>query len=370
MEKREYLIALNMVSGLGSRSILKLLKIFKTVENIFTTKESDFLHMSQINDRTLFTRIKTILCSSRFKQELSEIKKLKINILTLFDPEYPVFLKEIYDPPVVLYVKGDIDIFKKNLIAVVGCRRASFYGLKQAERIARDLSRRNVCIVSGLARGIDSAAHKGALSAQGGTIAVLGSGFKRVYPRENKELFKKIVESCAVVTEFPLDTEPLKGNFPRRNRIISGLSYAVIVVEAAKKSGSLITADLALSQGREVFAVPGAANSLNAQGTNKLIKEGAKLVETAEDIIDELNLPKVNEIKSCREDLAVLDSQQQSENEIAKQLLVILNSEPLHIDSIVKNTKFSAACIYRNLLNLQLKGLIKEVEGKRFIRVN
>jgi len=290
MKAKDYLIALNMVPGLGSVKIMKLLKYFPSPKQIFEAPCDKLLNINQIGI-LLAKRIHTIIDSNEFKRELKQIQDLNIKIVTINDSAYPELLKQIYDPPIALYILGDVSNLQMLSVAVVGCRRASFYGLKQAECIAGVLAAKGVCIVSGLARGIDTAAHKGALASGGRTVAVLGSGLNNIYPPENKNLLEKIVEQKGtVISEFSLEMSPQKGNFPRRNRIISGLSRAVVVVEAAKRSGSLITANLALDEGRDVYAVPGTANSFNAQGTNKLIKEGAKLVENAEDILQELNI--------------------------------------------------------------------------------
>ncbi|MBU1043721.1 MAG: DNA-processing protein DprA [Candidatus Omnitrophica bacterium] len=289
MREKDYYIALNMVSGLGSILISRLMHTFKTVQNIFQVDIEECCKVPGMSIE-IAKRIKQILLASEFVKELEQIQKNNIEIITIAESRYPVLLKEIYDPPIVLYVKGDITVLQSKMLGVIGCRRASTYGLNQSAQISQALANRKICIVSGMARGIDTAAHKGALHAKGKTIAVLGSGFNNIYPSENKTLFDEISKNGAVISEFSLNTLPLRGNFPRRNRIISGLCRAIVVVEAAQKSGSLITADLALNQGREVLAVPGIANSLNAQGTNKLIKEGAKLVENAQDIMDALEV--------------------------------------------------------------------------------
>jgi DNA processing protein len=289
MQEKEYYIALNMVTGLGSVLISSLIDKFHTAQDVFLAEIQELVQVSGMSV-DIAKSIKQILSSGEFAKELEQIAILNIEIITIQDNRYPVLLKEIYDPPVVLYVKGDVSVLQNKMLAIIGCRKASVYGLKQSDQIAQALAKQNICIVSGMARGIDTAAHKGALLAEGKTVAVLGSGFNNVYPPENKALFNQIADNGAVLSEFPLNTEPLPENFPRRNRIISGLCRAIVVVEAAQRSGSLITADLALNQGREVFAVPGAANSFNAQGTNKLIKEGAKLVENAQDIIDGLEV--------------------------------------------------------------------------------
>lgn len=212
------------------------------------------------------------------------IKKISIN-----DAEYPGILKKIHSPPKVLYINGSFKEEDDFAVAIVGSRRASRYGIEMSEKLGYDLALRGITVVSGMARGIDSAAHRGALKANGRTIAVMGSGHGHIYPAENKDLYKKIAESGAVISEFEDDVSPLPRNFPIRNRIISGLTLGIVVVEAAKNSGALITADFAIEQGREVFSVPGKISSLTSEGTHELIKDGAKLVASAEDIMEELS---------------------------------------------------------------------------------
>lgn len=227
-------------------------------------------------------------------------KENKTRTLSLLDKDYPANLKYIYDPPSILYIKGNILPEDTIAVAVVGSRRATYYGLKNAENLGFQLAAGGITIISGLARGVDSAAHRGALKARGRTIAVLGSGLNKIYPRENEELVEEIAQNGAVISEFALDTPPLRQNFPRRNRIISGLSLGVVVVEAAKRSGALITANFALEQGREVFALPGKIDSFTSKGTHDLIKQGAKLVESIEDIIEELEPLKACQINRKR----------------------------------------------------------------------
>ena len=284
MEDREYLIALNMVEGLGSIRITKLLNGFNSAEDIFRSGESRLQSIAGIG-RELSLRIRSFNIKA-LKEELELSKKENIKIISILDEDYPEDLKNIPDAPIILYVKGVLDNSGLN-IAVIGSRKASSYGLLTAERLSGQLASLGVTIISGMARGIDSAAHKGALKAGGRTVAVLGSGLLNIYPPENVELAKQITGNGAVISEFPLKTSPLRENFPRRNRIISGLSKGVIVVEAALRSGALITADLALDQGRDVFAVPGEVGSPTSCGTNYLIKQGAKLVDSAEDILEE-----------------------------------------------------------------------------------
>ena len=287
MEDREYSIALNMIEGLGSIRMTKLLSYFNNAENIFKADESKLQSIASIG-KEISRRIKAFNIKD-LREELELCKKENIRVISIFDRDYPELLKSIPDAPMVLYIKGKLDCLLGLNIAVIGSRKASSYGLLTAERISRQLASLGVTIISGMARGIDSTAHRGALDAGGRTVAVLGSGVLNIYPPENASLAKKISNNGALISEFPLKRAPLRENFPRRNRIVSGLSKGVVVVEAAKRSGALITADLALDQGRDVFAIPGEVDSPTSYGTNYLIKQGAKLVDSAEDILEEYN---------------------------------------------------------------------------------
>lgn len=249
MTRLEALVGLNMVSDIGSIRLKKLLEFFEQPENILKSPQEKLRQVSGIGEK-----IASGICSLKkedLDKELALAREYGLKIITQEDKDYPENLKNIYDPPIVLYVKGDLKEQDKISIAIVGSRRASFYGLSLAQEFAGDLSDRGFVIVSGMARGIDTYAHKGALSKRGRTIAVMGSGFKHIYPPENKELVEEIVKEGAVISEFSINTEPLKQNFPRRNRVISGLSLGVLVAEAARNSGALITVDFALEQGRE-----------------------------------------------------------------------------------------------------------------------
>jgi DNA processing protein len=282
------LILLNMIEGIGPIKLKTLLDEFKEPAQILKASIDKLQSVKGI--RTVIAQaIKKANLDNDIDREISLIKKYEINIITIFDKNYPENLKNIYDPPVVLYVKGKINKQDELSVSIVGSRKCTYYGMNMADKIAERLAYCGVTIVSGLARGIDTSAHKGALKS-GRTIAVLGSGLGNIYPAENRLLAEKIAQNGAVVSEFPMRMPPNKQNFPRRNRLISGLAKAVLVVEAANKSGALITADFALEQGRDVFAVPGMADRLSSLGTNALIKQGAKLVENAKDILDELKV--------------------------------------------------------------------------------
>jgi DNA processing protein len=298
-----------------------------------------------------------------------------IRKITVGDAEYPKILKTLHKPPKALYVNGSFKEEDDFAVAIVGSRRASVYGIEMGEKLGYDLALRGVTIVSGMARGVDSAAHRGALKAKGRTIAVMGSGHGHIYPDENKDLYKRIAESGAVISEFENDVSPLPQNFPIRNRIISGLSLGIVVVEAAKNSGALITADFALEQGREVFAIPGKISSLTSEGTHELIKDGAKLVQSAEDIIEELGLHEIEPMAGKEKDLKeekisnktvryVYNSLTEDERKVYK----ILSDEPLYIDDVVKRSGVELSKVSKVSLALELKRLIKELPGKQFIR--
>lgn len=287
MTEQEAYIILNAIPGLGSVRIRRLIECIGSAAKVLKQSLSELIKVDGINKR-----IAASICSWQkhfnLKKEYSLIKQYNVKILSISDPCYPKLLKEIYDPPVVLYVKGDIIPEDEKALAIVGARKASHYGINTARRLAKELGHCNLTIVSGLARGVDTAAHQGVISVKGRTIAVFGCGIDRIYPPENKDLARHIVENGAIITEFPFGTKPCRENFPMRNRIISGLSLGVIVIEAGKHSGSLITARLATEQGREVFSVPGRIDTATSQGTNILIKNGAKPVLELEDILEEL----------------------------------------------------------------------------------
>jgi DNA processing protein len=290
------------------------------------------------------------------------IKKIRIG-----DKEYPEALKHIYDPPRELFVRGGFLAEDKNAVAIVGTRRATLYGLRQCERLSYELALKGITIISGMARGIDSAAHRGALKAGGRTIAVLGSGHDDIYPPENRKLYAEIAESGAAISEFPPDTPPSTFNFPRRNRIISGLSKGVVVVEAAKRSGALITANFALQQGREVFAMPGNISSTRSDGPNALIKEGAKLVKDAGDILEELRyVMDIEEIEKSPWNAGAGSIASMSPEE--RKVFDILSEEPKAIGEISHVSKVPTHKISAILIRLEMKRLAKMLPGENFVK--
>jgi DNA processing protein len=275
----------------------------------------------------------------------------------------------IYDRPPYIYVRGNLNKDDIN-IAIVGSRAASTYGKYTTEKISRDLALKGLTIVSGMARGIDSAAHHGAIAAHGRTIAILGSGLDVIYPPENKKLYADIIQNGAVISEFPLGTPPRSTNFPARNRIISGMSYGVVIVEAGEKSGSLITARLALEQGREVFAVPGSIDSAGSRGTNKLIKQGAKLIENTDDILEEI-LPQIEPITALNPPWAsnsedVAKENAEILNEIDQNIINFISKDRVHIDDLITSTGLSSAEILSALTTMELKGIVQQHPGKFF----
>ena len=298
------------------------------------------------------------------ERELEGIERLGLKIITLADADYPRPLRDLPAPPPVLYLLGDYREQDELAIAIVGTRRCTPYGRMVAEQLAKGLGELGMTIVSGLALGIDTAAHRGALAAGGRTLAVLGSGFAYIYPQENVRLLREIAASGGVLSEFPLRTQPERWNFPRRNRIISGLARGVVVVEAPERSGALITARLALEQGREVFALPGRITDETSRGTNRLLREGAKLVEDVEDIIEEFP-----DLRALLEERGAQPRERPELSPLEERLLQFLEWEPLHFDEILERSGLSPTELSHGLLQLQLKDLIKEFPGKRYAKL-
>ncbi len=298
------------------------------------------------------------------------IKKIMIG-----DKDYPKNLRNIYDPPHALYVNGAFLERDEIAVAIVGSRRASIYGIETGERLGFELAARGVTVVSGMARGIDSAAHRGALKAKGRTIAVMGSGHDDIYPPENKDLYCEIAKLGAVITEYENDMAPLARNFPQRNRIISGLSLGVVVVEAAKNSGALITANIAAEQGRTVFAIPGKVSSKTSNGTNELIKDGARLVQSVDDIMEELSIKEVKAVSE--EDKSKIDEKiskkvkayvYNSLTDDERKIFKILSDEPVYIDELLNKADIEPQKASKVLLDLELKKLIVQLPGKQFVK--
>ncbi|MGI8642055.1 MAG: DNA-processing protein DprA [Pyrinomonadaceae bacterium] len=367
-------ISLNMTPQIGPRAATKLLEKFGSAESVFHATRSE-LESLRLRAESVESILKREFHEKAW-EEFENIKNLGGDVLVLDDGSYPYLLREIADPPITLYVKGDWQAcFDAPCIAVVGSRRCSTYGENASEMLSRDLASKGICIVSGLARGIDTAAHRGATRGGGRTIAVLGTGIGQIYPKENAKLVDEILASGgAVVSQFPLDTPPLSENFPYRNRIISGLSLGVLIVEASERSGSLITARLAMEQNREVLAVPGNITSKNSFGTNYLIKSGAKLVQQWQDVVAELPGEIAAEILPPQIDKATGETIQQkslpadlTENE-RKIYSILSPDEPVHIDFLLETSQLSIGDLASAMLGLEMRDLIREMAGKRYAR--
>ena len=284
LENKKYWIWLSLVKGLASKRKQKLLEIYKTPEKIYNLKKEEIIKIKGFNG-IIADNILNKEEREKIDKYIEKMKKQNVNIITVEDVEYPQILKNIYDYPISLYIKGNLKILNNQSIGIVGCRDASQYGIKMAQYFSYNLAKKDINIISGLAKGIDSWSHIGTIKAKGITVGVIGSGLDIVYPKENQYLYDKIIgENGAILSEYPLGVEPAKMNFPARNRIISGMSKGIIVIEAKKKSGTLITVDFALEQGRDVYVVPGNIDEINSVGTNDLIKQGAKIVTTYKDI--------------------------------------------------------------------------------------
>ncbi len=353
--------ALNRISVLGPKRIGMMLKHFGSPEEAWNAVPRECRSMPELQE-----------CAGKLEKEKAKIDpdrewqqlvEQKVKCVSIYCPEYPALLKQGPFPPPLRYYRGSFDRIDQPAVAIVGSRRCTFYGREVAHRLAVELSEAGITIISGMALGVDTASHRGALESGAYTAAVLGCSVEQCYPPTNAELMEKIIESGVVLSEFPLGSAPLAGNFPRRNRIISGLSLGTVVVEATSKSGALITAHYAVEQNREVFAVPGNVGSPYSRGCHRLIKDGARLVESAADILDELYIGFVEE-----EQLS-LDFAGSGLSEEEKKLLAALPYQPMHIDDIIKLSGDSAAAVSNMLLSLELKKCIRQTPGKYFCRI-
>ena len=349
--------ALKSVPQVGNVTFRRLLEQFGSPEQVFRADEGALARHRGVSS-CLAAAIKSHDYRDFAARECEAVIKAGVQIVTFTAENYPRILLEIPDPPPFLYVKGEVR-GSEPTIALVGSRRASTYGLTTTARLATDLAFQGVTVVSGMARGVDTAAHRGALAADGRSIGVLGCGIDVVYPPENRRLFDEMAEKGALVSEFPMGASPLAENFPRRNRIISGMSRGVLVVEATENSGSLITAQCALDQGREVFAVPGNINLASSRGTNRLIKQGAKLVECVEDILDELpDWPGRTGEAPVIPDFGLTPRE--------SALYTLLAEAPLHIDELIVKSSLTVGDVSATLLRLELKGAVMQLPGKMF----
>lgn len=358
-------LTLKLIADLGNRSILRLVRHFGSPAAVLRASAQDIDAVPGLRDKAKQALLRRNVIRAP-RMEWDCLKNEGIRMLCLGDPDYPVNLANIPDPPVALFVRGRIEPRDLVSIAIVGSRAASPMGMAFTEKLSMDLAQYGVTIVSGLAVGIDSAAHRGALKGNGRTLAVLGCGLDIEYPQVNSGLRKDIAASGALMTEFPLQTPPAPGHFPQRNRIISGLALGVVVVEAAHRSGSLITARMALEQGREVFAVPGIARHYRSEGPHRLLKEGAKLVESAEDVLEEIRpLIRPSWISDSGQERPMAPKPQLSRDE--DLLLKSLDESPRHIDDICRSLSWPVAQVTASLLSLELKGIIKQLPGMYFV---
>ena len=373
MEPDQHLgwLALALTPGLGARMAGKLLRAFGSPGAVFNAS------LTSLEAHQLPAAVAQAIHSrqplSAAAKELAQIEAAKCLLLTWDEPQYPQLLREIYDPPPLLYVKGNAELLNRHAISIVGTRRPTPYGNQMAERLARDLADRGLVIVSGLARGIDACAHKGALSsASGATIGILGCGIDVIYPKENRKIFAEIEQRGAIISEFPMGAFPAPQNFPIRNRLIAGMARGVVVVEGAQYSGSLITARLAMESSREVFAVPGNVTQPVAFGPNQLIKQGAKLVASWEDVIEELPTPIRAELLPIEttDGAARASLVEQSLGPAGKTLYAMLEVDSArHVDDLVEHSGLSSSEVLSSLFELEMKGLVQQLPGKQFLKV-
>ncbi len=357
MDTLQYYIGFNLVRGIGPVRLRALLDVFGDVERAYHAP-ADALRRAGLERRALESLLET-RARVDLEREMQRVAAAGVRVLTWEDGGYPQLLREAPAPPPLLYVRGRLEPDDAWAVAVVGTRRASVYGREVTRRLSTGLARSGITVVSGLARGIDGVAHRAALEAGGRTIAVLGCGVDRVYPPEHRELARQISAHGALVSEYPLGTPPEAGNFPPRNRVISGLSLGVLIAEAGRSSGALITADYAAEQGRDVFAVPGSILSAGSVGTNRLIQDGAKLVLESADILRELNLTMATEQAQARHLLPA------SEAEAA--LLAHLGPEPVHVDDLRRMAGLPIAEVTSTLALMELKGFVRQVGGMQYV---
>lgn len=366
MDSREALIALNMIEHVGPVRARLLLEHFGEAPKILAASKSELLRVRNIGDETA-EAIRNWEKSIDLAGELKRLSDFGCRVLISSDENYPAMLREIYDPPLVLYVKGELSAKDKNSIAMVGSRQTTHYGIETARKLAYQLAYVGVTVVSGGARGIDTAAHQGALSAKGRTVCVLGTGINVVFPPENKDLFERISQNGAVVTQYPFNRNGDKQSFAIRNRIVAGMTLGTVVVEADLHSGALITSNFATEYGRQVFAVPGRIDSPRSKGCHDLIKKGAKLCEGAEDILSEFEylFPSSNKPPSAGE-TGILPALELSENE--QKIFDALAGEERSIDEIIRASGLPSSTVSVALLSLEMKRIIKQLPGKVFVK--
>ena len=362
MNTREAYIGLNMIPNLGPVRIRSLVDQFGSPEAVFSVSGDELQSVKGIGGR-LAEIIAEQRARVRVDRELDGVKAMGARIVTWVDEDYPDPLRSIYDPPVVLYVLGTLEKKDRHALALVGSRRCTHYGLRVADRLSYQLAKVGYTVVSGLARGIDTASHQGALKGGGRTLAVLGGALDRLYPEENRKLADQIAEQGAVISEFPLGREPDKTTFPYRNRIVSGLSLGVIVVESPLKSGSLITADVALEQGRQVFAVPGRIDEPSSQGCHRLIRQGAKLVESVDDVLEEFDQLIPAEASRSIQEAKKRPDVVLSSDEV--RVVQALGGGALDLDTLARTCGMTSVSLSGLMLGLEMKRVIRTLPGRR-----
>lgn len=357
MTEREALIALNMMEGMGPITVSALVSALGSAEAVFSASRADLMTVHRVG-----SKVAELILSQRddidWEQELSSAEELGVRIITRNDPEYPQSLLAIHDPPLVLYVRGELESRDSKAIAVVGTRRPTYYGKDVAARLSGQIAEAGYTVVSGLAAGIDTIAHRQTLIMKGRTIAVVGCGLKHMYPESNRKLAEEVAQSGAVISEFPLDRKPDKTTFPIRNRIVTGLSTGVLVVEAGIKSGAMITARLAMEQGRNVFAVPGRIDSPLSSGTNGLIKQGAKLVENVGDILDEY------EFLFPQSSAGAVRSEPVSMTDEERSVITLLEKGEMPVDLLIRETGMQAGMMSSLLVGLEMKRAVRMMPGQ------
>ena len=356
------LLRLYSIQGIGPTKIRNLISAFGSAKAVLDAPIQRLIRVQGIDNYSA-GKIKKKIDDNYISYQLNYLKKNKIKVLTYWDKYYPPRLKKIYDAPVILFYIGDITVLNSNAIAVVGTRNPTQYGKMITEKFCNDLIKYKLTIVSGLARGIDTIAHRTVIKNKSKTIAVLGCGLDQIYPPENKNLAQQITENGIIISEYRIGTIPDPGNFPKRNRIISGLSLGTLVSEAGEKSGALITAYQALEQNREVFAIPGPVSSRKSHGSNLLIKQGATLVQRVEDVIQELE----------SQFGAVEHTEQKAEtilNGFENTLYGMLSEEPIHIDLLARQSNRTTSEVLSTLLTLELMGIVKQLSGKMFVKLS
>src|SRR5437870_3596876 len=364
-------LALGLTPGLASRLSARVLRRFDSPEGVFRASPPD-LEACHLPAETAQAILKKA-AFPRAEKELAGVRKIAgCMLLNWTEPEYPQTLLQIYDPPVLLYVRGDLQVLNLPSLSIVGTRKPTLYGTQMAQRLGHDLAVRGLVIISGLARGIDAIGHQGAMDAHGRAIGVLGTGIDVCYPKENKKLYEKVLERGAIVSEFPLRAHPAPENFPVRNRIVAGIPLGVVVVEGAQYSGSLITARLAMEFGREVFGVPGNVTQAVSFAPNQLIKQGAKLVTSADDVIEELPTPvraalvQAMQPDTGQRNLLLAASLSPGEKKIYELLSA---DETKHVDEIVDGSGLNSSEVLATLFDMEMKGIIRQLPGKQFSKV-